>query len=245
MLAGEAAGIAGRVKEFPSAGFDETTHNDCGVHWWANVAQSGPNVSIQISKSRATLMLDSMGYAGIAVTDAYCGYDRFNMDGRHQLCWSHDIRKARHLAERHDPLLHDDTRKRRWLYLEDLRFAFCEGKRAAEIGAHPLRKRHVMGQVLKDVLDRYRDAGDAALHKHVLMTERHLPHLFTFVEHAGVEPTNNMSGRALRHVAVSRKITGQTKGGVVAMKRLGDFISCVLTWQNHGKSVAHEVARLI
>ena len=56
VLAGEAAGIAGRVKESPSAGFDKTTHNDCGVHWWANVAQSGPNVSIQISKSRATLM---------------------------------------------------------------------------------------------------------------------------------------------------------------------------------------------
>ena len=87
--------------------------------------------------------------------------------------------------------------------------------------------------------------GTTDVFKLVMMMYRHLPHLFTFVQYAGVEPTNNASERALRYMVVFRKISGQTKGGSKSMKRLGDFVSCVLTWQNHGKSVAQEVARLI
>ncbi len=244
-LEGQASEIAKNVAKSESAGFDETMHRDCGTKKQTNVAQSGKNISIQISPSRATLMLDSMDYDGIAVTDAYRGYDRFNAEDRHQLCWSHDIRKAKTLAEKYDPLLDDGRRKKRRQYLEDLRFVFKEAKHVARLGAHSRRQRHVMEDTLADVLDRYCGTDDADLHKLVMMMYRHLPHLFTFVQYAGVEPTNNASERALRYMVVFRKISGQTKGGSKSMKRLGDFVSCVLTWQNHGKSVAQEVARLI
>jgi len=40
-----------------------------------------------------------------------------------------------------------------------------------------------------------------------------LPCLFAFLEHGGVEPTNNAAERALRSVVLHRKISGQIKGG--------------------------------
>ena len=96
--------------------------------------------------------------------------------------------------------------------------------------------------MLAKVLDRYGNTDDAGLEKHVKMMERHLHCAFVFVEHPGVEPTNNALERALRYYAIFRKVIGQTRGKPTAMRRLGDFISCA--WWNEGKSIMHEVAKL-
>ena len=69
--------------------------------------------------------------------------------------------------------------------------------------------------------------------------------MFVFVEHPGVDPTNNASERALRYYVILRKMSGQTKGGARAMRRLGDFVGCMVTWRNEGKSIMAEVARLV
>ena len=60
-----------------------------------------------------------------------------------------------------------------------------------------------------------------------------------------MEPANSASERALRYYVVFRKIIGQTRGGIRAMRMLGDFISCITTWWNEGKSVMAEVAKLV
>ena len=86
---------------------------------------------------------------------------------------------------------------------------------------------------------------DGDLQKLLARLDRHLPNMFTFLEYSGVEPTNNASERALRYVVVFRKTSGQIKGGCESMKRMSYFVTCVLTWRAHGKSVAQEVAKLI
>ncbi len=65
------------------------------------------------------------------------------------------------------------------------------------------------------------------------------------MQYEGVEPTNNASERALRYLVVLRKISGQTRGGAKSLKRLGDFVTCIMTWKAHKLSVAKEIARLI
>ncbi len=42
------------------------------------------------------------------------------------------------------------------------------------------------------------------------------PRMFAFLEHPGVDSTNNASERALRYIVVFREIIGQTKGGPLA-----------------------------
>ena len=98
---------------------------------------------------------------------------------------------------------------------------------------------------LSDILDGYRSTGDKRLQKLVARLDRCLLFLFTFLEYQGVEPTNNSSERALRYVVVFRKISGQIKGGWNALKRMSNFVTCVLTWRVHGKCVAEEVVRLV
>ena len=145
----------------------------------------------------------------------------------------------RHEAERAGA--DKDTRR---LY-EDLLWTYAEAKRWLEYLPNYVRLRHTMNQTLSDILDRYRGTGGKRLQKLVARLDRRLPFLFTFLEYLGVEPTNNSSERALRYVVVFRKISGQIKGGWNAMKRMSNFVTCVLTWRAHGKCVAEEVARLI
>jgi len=44
---------------------------------------------------------------------------------------------------------------------------------------------------------------------------------------------------------ILRKISGQTRGGAKSLKRLEDFVTCIMTWKAYKLSVAKEIARLI
>ena len=69
--------------------------------------------------------------------------------------------------------------------------------------------------------------------------------LFTFLEHEGVEPTNNRAERALSYIVLLRKIFCQIKGGRRSMERWGHLATCVRTWRAQGKSIMEEVCRII
>ena len=237
----EAESIVKTVEEGDHAGIDETGMPLDGKDGWAWIIQSGKNIAIKYSKSRGCLVLDRHmdRFDGVATTDGFAVYKRFDRDGKHQICWAHELRNARHEAEKTGAV--EDTRR---LY-EDLLWIYAEAKRWLEYLPNSVRLRHTMNQTLSDILDGYRGTGDKRLQKLVARLDRCLPLLFTFLEYQGVEPTNNSSERALRYVVVFRKISGQIKGGWNAMKRMSNFVTCVLTWRAHGKCVAEEVARLV
>ena len=98
---------------------------------------------------------------------------------------------------------------------------------------------------MRNMLFGYRDAGGTALEPLVHRLTSSLPCLFVFLEHSGVEPTNNASERALRHVVVSRKISGQIKGGQLWMDRWSWFVTCILTWKMKNKSLTDEISKII
>ena len=52
--------------------------------------------------------------------------------------------------------------------------------------------------------------------------------LFAFIEHENVPPTNNATKQTLRDVIVRRKIGNQIRGSGL-MKRMLNFLTCVLT----------------
>lgn len=244
----EAEGILRRVERSHAAGFDETRWNDGGSAAYVNVAQSGDCVAISISGSRAALMLDTMdAFAGIAITDRYNAYDRFDAGGMHQTCWAHNLRETRHLARKYGGAVPPEVRRVRQELHEDHRSVFHTAKLLDAHGAHSPRLRRAMNRVMQDMMNKYRYRGkdDPDMIKVLDKLERQIPCMFAFLEHPGVDPTNNASERALRYIVVFRKIIGQTKGGPLAMRRLADFATCVLTWRRQGKSVYEEVARLI
>ena len=244
----EAEGILGRVEQSATAGFDETHRNDDGSPAYVNVAQSGDRMAIGIGGSRATRMPDAMdGFGGIAITDGYDAYGRFDAGGRHQACRAHHLRETKHPAKKYGGAVPPGARRVRQELYEDHRSVFRTAKLLAAQGAHSPRLRDAMGRVMRDMMDEYRDRGrdDPGMIKVLDKLQRQVPRMFTFLEHPGVDPTNNASERALRYMVVFRKIIGQTKGGPPAMRRLADFATCVLTRGRQGKSVYEEISRMI
>ena len=65
-----------------------------------------------------------------------------------------------------------------------------------------------------------------------------------FLEHSGVDPTDNASERAPRYMVAFQKMMGQ-EGRPPAMGRLGYIATRALTWGRRGKSAYEEVSRLI
>ena len=114
-------------------------------------------------------------------------------------------------------------------------------------GAHPPRLRSAMDRVVRDVLDEYRAGGRGGpgMIRVPDRLERRMPRMFALLEHPGVDPTSNASGRALRYIVAFRRITGQTGGGPGAMGPPADLATCVPTWRRQGRSVHEEAARLI
>ena len=99
-----------------------------GLKGWAWTIQSGKNIAMAYSKSRGSLVMDTyMGkYGGVSGTDGYGVYKRFDAGGRHQICWTHELRNARHTSEKTGA-----AEESRLLY-EDLKWAFEEAKSIAE-----------------------------------------------------------------------------------------------------------------
>lgn len=58
---------------------------------------------------------------------------------------------------------------------------------------------------MRRLLFRYRDTGGTPLKRHVNRLTTSLPHLFTFLECPGVDPTNNAAERGLRPVVVPQE----------------------------------------
>ena len=241
----ESEEIHKKVEESDVAGFDESHWNDSGKSAYVNVAQSGNNITVNISHSRATLLLDKLDkFDGVAVTDAYRGYNRFDKDGKHQTCWAHDIRQTKHLAEKYDTVPPEIKRVRKQLY-DDHKLIYHMAKDLDKCGAHSPRTRYAMNCTIQDMLDKYRHIDDVDMQKVLDKLERHVSCMFTFLEYPGVDPTNNASERALRPIIVLRKIVGQTKGGAESMKKMAILWTNILTWRTQGKSVFEMSQKLL
>jgi hypothetical protein len=164
-----------------------------------------------------------VGYTGVLCTDFYSGYDSVNCV--QQKCWAHLIRD-----------LNDDLRKFPFdaelekfvSVVRDLIVPIFEA-----VEKYGLKKRN-LHKFKKDV-DRFYDQQiDNKKYRSSLMNtyqkrfSKYRDKLFVFMERDGVPWNNNMAERALRHIAVQRKISGSFgKDGILRyLLLLGVTQSC-------------------
>ena len=78
------------------------------------------------------------------------------------------------------------------------------------------------------------------LRKFAVTVRNGIDHWFTFLDHKGVEPTNNRAERALRELVVLRKIIGTLRNekGTRIMERI---MSCISTWKQQGLNTFTEL----
>ncbi len=204
---------------------DETLINIQGENQYVWTFTDGNHVIFRLTETRESDIVHKtlQGYKGVLVSDFYGGYD--SLTCKQQKCWSHLIRD-----------INDDLWKTPFdveyesFALEIKKFILPIFK---TIDRYGLKKRHL--NKFKKVVDRfYSDniydkvfCSDLAI-KYQKRFERYRGSLFTFLEYDLIPWHNNTAERALRHLAVQRKISGSffTSGANSYLILLGIMQTC-------------------
>lgn len=227
--AGQAAHdrILAAIRASPVIHADETGWREDGVNGYTWTF-STPTACLYTHGRRNKGMVDTTltGAVGTLVTDFYAAYDHY--PGVQQKCWAHLWRDIRDLERDHPT----DERLAAWvtevatIYRDATGFSHpCERARMAERRALMARLAQVCTPFLTD-----ETAPQARLCRRI---EKYLPSLFTFVVDPAVPPTNNAAERSLRHLVVSRKISGGTRSEHGTQTKL-TLASLFTTWRLRG-----------
>ena len=184
---------------------DETKINIKGTDYYAWVFTDGRHVLFRLSATRESVVVQEVldEYTGILVSDFYGGYDA--VPCRQQKCLVHLIRDLDNDLWR-KPF--DAELETFVLDVRDLLVPILEAT-----NRYGLKKRN-LHKFTKSV-DRFyqrvitsRTYRSEPVRTYQKRFQRYRQSLFTFLEYDGIPWNNNMGERALRHLAVQRKISG-------------------------------------
>lgn len=234
----EEAGVAVRATQVVHA--DETGWYQKSKLAWLWIAITSTIAVFLIRTSRSAKVAQELlgkHFVGFLVSDQYQGYHWLS-GRRRQFCWAHLIRgfrgllewpAAKALGERF--LDFSERMFSQWHRIRD----GTSSRAAFKITAESLRQEFaaLLGEGMGSSHARVRGMCKTLL--------RHEPSLWTFVGHAGVEPTNNRAERALRTAVIWRKISFGTDSerGSRFVERM---LTAVTTLRLQGRNVLEYVA---
>ena len=197
--------LLNKMLKGPFIHFDETQVNLQGETHYIWVMTDGDHVVFRSTKNReARWVVELMeNYSGVLISDFFAGYDAVSC--KQQKCLSHLIRD-----------LNEDLWKEPFnTELEDFAAEFRRliSPIIETIQQYGLKKRH---------LNKFRKKVESYYHRNIEGRRysqdvtckyqkrfcRYKNSLFTFLEEDNIPWNNNMAERALRHLAVQRKISG-------------------------------------
>ena len=196
----------GRIRASPVVGADETGWREDGVNgyvWTFNT----PTERHFVRAGRGKRVVDEVlgaEFGGVLVSDFYAAYDHY--PGLKQRCWAHLLRDIHELEAQHP----DDAGVAQWA--DAVKGLYAEARQFR--GGAPRKRVAAQRRLEQRLLAVCRPhAGDpeAAQAKLCRRIERFIQELFVFVDEPGVPSDNNASERSLRHLVVSRKVSGGTR----------------------------------
>jgi|SRR5712691_271005 len=219
----------------PVLNADETSSRTNGdKRWlWVFVAQSFVFYTLQISRSTEVLLrLLGQEFAGILGNDRFSSYLKYlkkNAKVLMQFCWAHFKRNLLGAQE-----VARSRRGRRFcrqaLSCQRRLFRLWHRyrERVSVRGSPPLTREQLikksipLQRKLFRLGQRYLDCADPEARNLAQALFRHNEKFFIFLEHEGVEPTNNVAERAERPAVQWRKITfgNRSAEGELAVARL-------------------------
>ena len=194
-----------KILSSPIIHADETTINILGSSQYIWVITDGTHVVFRHTEGREAKVIHELldGYSGVLCTDFYTGYD--SVDCTQQKCWAHLIRD-----------LNDDLRKSPFdVELEafvsavrDLIVPILEAVETYGLKKRNLHKFEKNVDRFYDLQIDYRQYRSSLMSTYQKRFSKYRDKLFVFIGRDGVPWNNNMAERALRHIAVQRKISG-------------------------------------
>lgn len=195
------------AKNAPWANVDETTWREdkARAYLWVMATALVTVVMVQGSRSKeAAQKLIGEKYAGVVITDRYCGYHWVDPE-RRQLCWSHLDRDFQSMVDRGgaskavgEALLWESERMFRWWWWVK------EGKRDR---AWFQRKLRAVQKGTQAALERGKTCGHTETEGTCGDLLTRFVSLWTFARVEGVEPTNNLAEREHRPAVQMRKLS--------------------------------------
>lgn len=220
---------------------DETASKQSRQKAWLWVAVTPVFTLFALRLTRAaTVVKELLGetYEGVITCDRYAGYNGY----QRQFCWAHLKRdfqamidcggKAKQVGTRLMDVTHELFRH--WQRYRDGTIQWTTMKRNVH------RLKYDVWEALEDGM-RCRHESTAGTCTHLF---DHFDHLWTFLDHPNVEPTNNAAERALRHAVIWRKLSfgTQSAGGSRFMETM---LSVIETCRQQDRDVFSFVTNAI
>lgn len=197
--------LLARILASPFVHVDETKISIRGTHNYVWVLTNGMHVVFRLTETRETTLIQEMlsGYKGVLVSDFYGGYDAVAC--RQQKCLSHLIRD-----------LNDDLWKNPFnpelesfvAAVRDVLVPIFDDVEKYGLKARNLRKhKRVVKRFYARCIDKHIYECEIVA-KYQKRFIRYRDSLFLFLEEDAIPWNNNAAERAIRHLAVQRKISG-------------------------------------
>src|SRR5450759_612145 len=214
-----------RLLDSPFVHADETRLSIRGVYHYVWVFTDGRHVVFRLTETRETTVVRELlqGFQGVLVTDFYAGYDA--LDCRQQKCWVHLIRD---LNEDLWKFPFDEELQKFVSAVKDLIVPIIEAIHRWGLKARYLRR-------FKKDVDRFyatvvegREYALDVTKTYQKRFARYRESLFRFLDEDGIPWNNNTAERAIRHLAVQRKISGtfHPRGALGYLVLLGIAQTC-------------------
>jgi len=204
-------------------------------------------VYFSIAASRGAKVLRSIlgeTFKGIITSDDHSAYSCYHKKGIRQLCWAHLIRKFKGLKESRsspDAYVFSKNMLKEIGHIFGCWYAFREGFISRQELSNATT---LMRARMKRYCIAYQKSSDAQVCTRAKRTLHNWPHLFTFLTHEGVEPTNNAAEQALRPAVQWRKLCfgNQSANGERFTERI---LTVTRTCQRQGKNPFHFLSDLM
>ena len=222
------AGIVDRIRASPVVHADETGWRQSGANGYVWTF-STPTERYFLRRGRGKTVVDqalSDAFSGVLVSDFYAAYHHY--DGPKQRCWVHLLRDIHDQRTRYP----DDAPLARWA---DAVHGIYDRAKAC---THPQAKRRRTAQLalerqLLALGQPFRHDPSATQAKLCRRIERHIRELFVFVAEPDVPADNNPAERSLRHLVISRKVSGGTRSEQGTQSKM-TLASLFGTWRAQG-----------
>jgi len=195
--------VAASLRTQPSVYADETSWWVGGPGHWLWVFTSPDCTVFHVDTSRGRdVVLDMLGddFGGVLVSDCLATYEKLPYD-MHK-CYSHHLKAIAAARDRSPP----DRREYYDQLTGLLKAAIALGRVRDDLPAEDVtRIRQHLEERADTLILPVRSDPDEERVAARLRKRRHL--LFTFLDHPGVEPTNNRAERALRPAVIARKLS--------------------------------------
>lgn len=221
----------------PVLNIDETGWKTQGKGRWLWVFVTPLVAFFHVAASRgAKVLKEILGdeYKGVLCSDMYSAYKAFH-NGVRQFCWAHIIRGIKGI--KHACRSPDAVKFSKWMLSEAGRmFALWHAFKNGHVDRDTLVRKSVpIRSRMSKCLQQYCTCSDHEVRKAAKSLLKHWDGLFTFLDHEGVEPTNNSAERGERPAVQWRKIcfgNQSDDGELLTARLLTAERSCILQGKN-------------